>query len=124
MWLLLAHPQVATRSCDHCQKFRYDESNGRLVMIGDTDKPVPRFEGERLPCHDGGCPKGKPGGDVALWPHNEAAYNHYRRCKAVGRFPMDEVVEHNAAVIAEVEAQWDQMSRRRMESLLLRSQQR
>lgn len=64
------------------------------------------------------CPKGSPTSDIALWSHNAAAYEHYKRCKAVGRFPEDSVVEANAAIIAEVESQWDRMKQDRLENLL------
>lgn len=88
--------------------------------------PIKRMRSEKLPCqlaHDTGescCPKGSPDAGIALWPHNIAAYQHYQRCKAVGRFPNDSLVESHAAVIAEVESQWDRMQSQRLESLLMR----
>ncbi len=122
MWLKLAHPEVATRSCDDCKQWRYDEKTGRQSRH--LGKPLRRFPGELLPCemldHNGEscCPKVSPTAGIALWPHNELAYQHYQRCKAVGRFPDDPVVEGNAAIIAEVEAAWDRMNRQRLESIL------
>jgi len=123
VWLSLTHPEVATRSCDDCKVFRYDEKTGcRAEFLG---KPIKRFPGELLPCqqvdHRGEscCKKISPEADVALWPHNAAAYEHYRRCKAVCRFPEDSLVEANAAIIAEVEAAWESMNRRRLESGLM-----
>lgn len=38
-----------------------------------------------------------------LLPRHRTAFAHYRRCKAVGRFPEDEIVERNAALFAEAE---------------------
>lgn len=47
----------------------------------------------------------RPESAVELSPRNVRALLHYRRCKAVGRFPADPIVERNAAVIAHVEAE-------------------
>lgn len=69
-------------------------------------------------CGNSCCPKVSPDADIALWPHNQAAYEHYLRCKAVGRFPEDSIVEANAANIAEVEATWDRENRQRVEAML------
>lgn len=57
------------------------------------------------PCRDPnrGCPKGTPENQRTLWPENELCYEHYRECRAVGRFPNDSVVRRNAAIIMEVE---------------------
>ncbi len=34
---------------------------------------------------------------------------HYHRCRAVGRFPADPLVERNAAVIREYEDEWGRL---------------
>jgi hypothetical protein len=81
--------------------------------------------GESLPCEltdergESCCPKVSPTADIALTPENLAAYQHYQRCKAVSHFPDDSIVEANAAVISEVESQWDRMKQDRLESLLI-----
>lgn len=121
----MANPKVATRSCEDCQRWRYNEETGRIIRDF-YGNPVARYKGEKLPCNfveaDGStaCPKGTPDADVALWPHNLAAYEHYKRCKAVGRFPADSIIEANAAIIADVESQWERASRERLEILLAR----
>jgi len=123
VWLVLAHPKVATRDCHDCQRWRYDESTGARALDF-REKSIARFPGESLPCEltdergESCCPKVSPTAGVALWPHNVAAYQHYKRCKAVGRFPDDSIVEANAAAIANVESQWDRMKQDRLESLL------
>lgn len=125
MWLILSHPKVATRDCNSCKRWRYDEETG-LIARDHFDNPLERFPGEQLPCHltdergNSCCPKGSPDAGIALWPHNEEAYGHYKRCKAVSRFPDDSIVEANAAIISEVESQWDRMKQDRIESLLMR----
>jgi hypothetical protein len=97
------------------------------MRVLDFDKtPIPRMPGESLPCEltdergESCCPKVSPTADIALTPENLAAYQHNQRCKAVGRFPDDSIVEANAAVISEVESQWDRLSRERLEGLLAR----
>jgi len=55
------------------------------------------------------CPKiargdpPRPTSAQELSERNAAAFLHYRRCKAVGRFPSDPIVERNAAFILQVE---------------------
>lgn len=46
-----------------------------------------------------GCPKGHYSDPVELSPRNAQALDHYQRCKAVGRFPHDAIVERNAGII-------------------------
>lgn len=110
MRLLRLHPEVATRDCNHCQRFRYNEGTG-AVECGPDNQPLPRFKGEPLPCdfrnNDGStaCPKGTPTAQIALSDINARVYIHYRECKATGSFPNDPVVQQNAAVIDEVERQ-------------------
>ena len=107
----MQYPKVATRDCDDCLAFRYNEETGTREL-DHFGEPMRRSKCEPPPCEMvdeyGGscCPKGKPDADIALWPHNVAAYQHYKRCKAVFRFPEDSVVEANAATIADVEDQW------------------
>lgn len=123
MWLRLAHPEVATRSCDDCKIWRYDEKTGQKQTH--CGQEIRRFPGEQLPCQmtdelgESCCPKISPDSDVALWPENEEAYEHYLLCKAVGRFPEDSIVERNAAIIAGVEATWERMNKQRLESILI-----
>jgi hypothetical protein len=120
VWLLLEHPQLAARDCQHCLAYLYDETTGRVMLNADgTPKKRPR--GVLAPCRfkeklvaqnyppdsptmkKAGCPKGTPEDSRELSPENRLAYEHYVQCKAVGRFPDDEIVERNAGIIRSVE---------------------
>ena len=66
-----------------------------------------RPPGQPTPCHK--CPKipegepPSPESALELTPQLRKVYAHYRRCKAVGRFPDDPLVDEHAAIVAEVE---------------------
>jgi hypothetical protein len=73
--------------------------------------PVLRPPGTRTPCHvcakvpdrlDGKVKRREDAAD--LNERHRVAFRHYLRCKAVGRFPEDEIVERNAALFAEAES--------------------
>lgn len=99
--LLLLHPEVAMRDCQHCQKWLYDEKTGRVEQRAGKDVLRP---GTPTPCRfPKGCPKGTPEKQLSLTPKNEMAYQHYKECKAVGAFPDDPIVRRNAAMIRAVE---------------------
>lgn len=61
------------------------------------------------PCRD--CPKIPPGAPatpyhaVELDARGWAAWNYYRQCKAVGRFPGDAAVTYMAGIFARIEEQ-------------------
>lgn len=104
--MLLLHPHVATRNCDHCQKYAYDETTGEVEKR--AGQPIERaiYRGASIPpCRDPKrrCPKGTPEEPKALTPENVLAYWHYRECRAVGSFPDDAIVRRNADVIRSVE---------------------
>lgn len=99
----------------------YDEHGVKRQHRG-TGEFIPR-DPRTLPCRMPGdyngsaCPKESPTANVALTPENYQAYEHYQRCKAVGRFPEDSLVEHHAQVISEVIAQWERIERQRLAML-------
>lgn len=104
MILILDHPQVAFRDCDHCKAWMYDEDTGALFRDKMHNEPVPRARGVKTACETKrGCPKGTPENSNALSPKNWLAYQHYKRCHAVGRFPRDGIVERNAGIISDAE---------------------
>lgn len=104
MQLILLHPEVAFRDCAHCLEHVYDESIGKLMYH--RGQPLKRMAGIKPPCQTAkGCPKGSPTASVALSERNQQAYDHYQRCRAVGKFPEDPIVEENAALIRYVEDQ-------------------
>jgi hypothetical protein len=125
VWLQLAHPEVAERSCDDCRRFRYNDSArgfGAKMLRRDSrgrmTLPQLREWNEKPPC--GVCPKipwvdGKPHPDprpehaVELGPVEWRVYLHYLGRKATG-FPPEErdnpwVAEH-AGIIRAVEDQF------------------
>jgi len=109
----LAHPQVATRSCEDCQRYVYDEKTGeRQEWPKGSGNPLPRPKGTLPPCGYGPtkCPKGNPTAGRELSESNAMAYRHYLECRAVGQFPDDAVVRQNAAIIRSVE---DELARLR-----------
>lgn len=102
--LIMQHPEVAFRDCAHCKAWIYDEDTGLQFKAKGTDLPVPRPKGVKTKCETkDGCPKGTPENSRSLTPKNWQAYEHYKRCKAVGRFPRDGIVERNAGIINDAE---------------------
>lgn len=127
MWLILAHPKVATRDCSHCLSWQYDESTGLVALWpnGEPQKritPAPcRFKEKLLregarpdspAMRQAGCPKGTPEDDRGLNAENCDAYGHYLQCKAVGQFPRDAIVMRNAGIIRQAEDDFQRMRER------------
>jgi hypothetical protein len=114
--LILLHPEVAFRDCEHCLVYSYDEETGELEYGRELGPDGERLPLKRLPvlpapCRrvdrhgkpvEPGCPKGTPENPVALSPQNEAAWQYWRECRAVGRFPEDAWVRKNATIIQDV----------------------
>lgn len=107
------HPHVASRSCEACRKFKFNDEikEGRWVFAKEpTDfrgKPLPRYDGDNPPCEKDrdGCPKGHWSAPVEISLKNQLAWQHYRECKAVCQFPDDPIVRLHAGIIAEIESQ-------------------
>lgn len=116
MRLLLLHPEVATRDCQHCLKFLYDNKGDPLTTRRHTDEEpdyMARDHSSPSECRSPkGCPKGTPENPKTLNERNWLAYEHYRECRAVGKFPDDAVVRRNAAVIRAVEDEVEAMHKR------------
>lgn len=106
MQLVLLHPEVAFRDCEHCLKFFYEEDGPNVgkVRIGKDDQPEPRPRGTKPPCRrpDCRCPKGTPENPIELSNRNWKAWEHYRRCKLTGRWPEDEIVLQMGVLLDEV----------------------
>lgn len=80
---------------------------GPAVML-DDGRHMPRPEGCPTPCHQ--CPKVPRSAPERTRAHaidpterSLRALEHYERCKAVGRFPLDVIVERNAGLISAIE---------------------
>jgi hypothetical protein len=120
--LLLLHPKVAHRDCAQCCEWLFDEKTGCIDTTQDG-KPLRRPKTGVLsqpPCRqkNGSCPKGTPENSRALTPHNEKAYRHYLRCKALGNFPDDAIVHLHAGLIREVEEQVERANQEKLFALL------
>lgn len=117
--LLLEYPEVATRDCEHCQAYHYDDETGLLRTLQGTDLPIPRDSGCPPACMTTrGCPKGSPDAGLELTPKNWRALEHFKQCRAVGRFPRDSICERNAAIIDDAERAADRSQRRLQTELL------
>lgn len=74
---------------------------GRVARNG---KPIARPKGSKTPCYM--CPKIAPGDDPVpenaceLTDDDWRVVQHYRECKAVGRFPDDPRVRMHASILS------------------------
>lgn len=111
MGLILAHPEVAYRSCQDCKAWIFDHKTGKKEMR--NGQPIPRLPGVKLPCEisaglpedvrERACAKICPTAGVELSEKNWQAYMHYLGCKATSLFPDDPIVRRNAAIISQQE---------------------
>lgn len=112
--LILEHPEVAFRDCDHCKAFMYNHAEG-TVMLGRDGQPMPRPPRSKPPCeHTAGrpdevrariCAKIHPTAGMELSEQNRRAYRHWKECRAVGVFPDDPIVRSNAALLEDIHEQ-------------------
>jgi len=108
--LILAAPRVAFRNCEHCQMYVYDErsgrpwqnppGSGRLILRPPEALPPCRLPGI-------GCAKGTPDNPTELSVANQAAWRFDRECRATGNYPDDPIVRRNAALIRQVEEEFE-----------------
>lgn len=122
MWLQLAHPAIAARSCEHCLKYQYDERTGEPESSRKKDGSFRlRIAECPAPCRapGKGCPKGTPEQSKALNERNRDCYEHYLECKATGQFPDDSVVRRNAGVIRETEERYAEIERSKFERAVI-----
>lgn len=121
---MLNYPRIASRSCQDCATYVYNEDGTPTMRAGIHQK---RPQGMPTPCHT--CPKiptgvmPVPENALELTPRLARAYRHYRGCKAVGRFPIhphgeDEIVVDNARIIAGVERIVEVEGRKRLELVM------
>lgn len=88
----------------------HNHETGEQVLR--NGKPVPRVPGVKLPCEmsEGqpddvrarACAKISPTSGIELNERNQQALEHYLRCRAVGKFPDDELVAEHAAIIRSI----------------------
>jgi hypothetical protein len=119
--LILHHSEVAYRDCEMCQQWLYEESGARAVRPG-ANEPIRRPPGVSTACRTPqGCPKGTPQSQQSLTPQNHKCYEHYMKCKAIGRFPDDPLVARHAGLIRELEEAADRMGQEQLRQLLAAS---
>lgn len=104
--LAVLYPQMVDRTCERCKEFQYLDKPGEMalepLLLADG-RPMKRPLGVVTPC--GICPKiphgTKPVPENAIEPSAKSlqAFWHYQKCRAVGRFPEDAIVENNAVII-------------------------
>lgn len=118
--VLVSDPHIFHRSCRDCATYVYAPDGSQTMRFG---LPVLRPAGTSTPC--GVCPK-TSGRLPRTW--REAAepsertlrvIDHWRRCRAVGRFPSDVIVERNAAILHEIHEQAEANERTRLMSMLM-----
>lgn len=112
----MAHPELP--SCAACQQWVFLPDSNWSVMRGRDGKPAkqagkpPCWQCPKLSAEDRRSADAGPHLAAELTPENMRAYHHYRRCKAVGRFPMDPIVEQNAGIIMGVEEDYNRTQQR------------
>jgi len=100
--LAILYPQVASRDCDDCQKWHYDEETGEIATR--AGKLMPRVA--EPPCrHRTGCPKGTPENSRELTTENKRIYTSYLTHKACGTHPESEYERRQMRLIRSVEDQ-------------------
>ena len=82
----------------------YPPRSGRLVL-----RPPGTFPPCRI--HGIGCAKGTPENSRGLSVANQAAWRFDRECRATGNFPDDPLVRRNAAIIRQVEEEFERRQR-------------
>lgn len=73
-------------------------------MVDYRGEPVKRAKGAKAPCEfsPDACPKGHWKEPRELSDENWQVWWHYQKCAATGRFPDDDTVARNAALIRSV----------------------
>lgn len=117
--MILLHPVIASRSCDSCKIYMYDDKPPDRFSL-DIVEERPQGSGKllkRLPKQKPPCwmcpkipPKIKPIPEnaIEISTKNRQAYDHYLMCKATGKFPDDPIVFRNAGYIRQIEDQVQQ----------------
>jgi hypothetical protein len=107
VWLLINRPKLAKRSCDSCLEYWYSESGKTIdtILLDSNGKPRPR-DGP-TPCMvtdpgSPGCLKGHWSSPRHLNRCNEWAFRYHLQCKAVGKWPNDQIVLESATIIEDV----------------------
>ncbi len=92
----------------------YPPHSGRLIVRPPDTHPPCRIRGA-------GCPKGTPENPRGLSAANQAAWRFDRECRAAGSFPDDPLVRRNAAIIRQVEEEYECHQRTAFRQAVLRA---
>lgn len=94
--MIFEHPEVATRPCDECRLFVFDERGEKATRGG---QPIRRPPGASPPCK--ACPKKSPreAHRYELSPRNLRLVSCFMRRRATGDIPMDEATRERFSVI-------------------------
>lgn len=96
--------------CNDCRKYLYDLKTGKRDTYKGKDVLLSVIHSKphcEIP-NGPGCPKGHWSNPKTLNRRNMMALIHYQECKAVGQFPADSVVRHNARIIMLAEKSHEQ----------------
>lgn len=105
--LRILYPNYSGRDCKTCLNYLFNEEwgvperqagSGRMIRRAPGNLPLCRQIDDEHPY--GRCPKGTPEFPLDLTPQNRAALRYHIACKEIGRWPDDERVLRNAAIIA------------------------
>lgn len=96
--LLTIAPWTMRVSCEECRQWAFDPTTGRFTEDLVFGGRIP--QGGPVMCEGSqSCPVGHYTRQRRLSEKNVACLRHYLRCQAVGSFPDDPYVRHNAHVI-------------------------
>lgn len=110
--LFLTNRKYATRNCNNCKKWWYDEETGEVAKA--MGKPLLRIIDTPTLCQtEAGCPKGTPEDQKSWHAINRRAFLHWIEAKSVSQFPDDPIVRRNAASIQSVYKEIENERRRR-----------
>lgn len=100
----IRYPHLANVSCQQCRDWWFDPLDPINPLVRDrTGRPLRRSDPNDVLCEtEHGCPKGHWKSPIELSHKNLQAWRHFRGCDAIGRFPDDPMVIHNASIIRDV----------------------
>lgn len=110
----MLHPHLTALKCEDCKRWLVDLKTGEFQTLRPSNRKVPRNGPPPCETRKDICPKGHWENPAELTVENEAAYEHYRECRAVSSWPDDPIVRQTAAVIRELEDAVEKIEQKRM----------
>jgi hypothetical protein len=99
---LALFPEFATRDCQHCRKWLYDDKTGDVRTDKRTGDRVPRPAHLPPRCEQRGarpCPRGPWSAPTGFDEATFGIYVAVQQCEAVGQFPPDALLHEFANTI-------------------------